>query len=57
MDEKESHIFKYATIGMLIGIALGFYTIVGVPWGLALGFVAGASFGIRKDFDEGFRDE
>ncbi len=56
MDEKESHIFKYATIGMLMGIILGIYTLIGIPWGPALGFVAGASFGIKKDFDTGFRD-
>ncbi|MFQ5976119.1 MAG: hypothetical protein ACE5J5_07390 [Candidatus Hydrothermarchaeales archaeon] len=56
MDEKDSQIFKYTTIGTLMGIVVGFYTIVGMPWGLALGFVAGASLGIKKDFDTGFRD-
>ncbi len=56
MDEKESHIFKYATIGMLLGIVLGVYTIIGLPWGLAMGFVGGATIGIKRDFDTGFRE-
>lgn len=56
MDEEESHIFKYTTIGTLLGIVLGFYTFMGLPWGLALGIVSGATIGIKKDFDRNIKE-